>query len=374
MLEFGEKKAKESKGRGSAGMTPNFTKKAKAPALKAVAPTKARNSPFPDGYDIEGEREALADMIAADDLDMKDPRFQRFAELERREGLLKSMKLAHRSRDGAEEEVDTRDAIKVQSAGNLTDESEDTMTLHTREASRLFVGRARAPGETGYGQSGGKKVGAALRAIWHLSSSDNPYADFALIEANDRMMALNEELEGHIGRMQESLLKLEARGLKFSIVRADPPVDVVLGFRSPYGYAVVQLISTFDFFVRMTKTLVRKNLMADKEGYKQIFSMTHEVRRLFERVVWFQRLLGKEEMRQMSRSDWLPIADEQAKKRVTAAVELFGQLPREVFTGAIEPRHSRRALDMSPEELRLLNDVPLAGDEAIVQAASLVDD
>jgi integrating conjugative element protein (TIGR03761 family) len=343
---------------------------ARKPKLPPPFPV-TKTSPFPDGYDIAAERIALEDMVKADDPDMSDPRFPRYSELERRESLLRQMRSEHTQVDGAESEVTYREAIKVKNdLGRLTDEADDSMTIHTRESSRLFIGRAKLPGESGYGQSGGKKVGASLRAIWYLSGNDNPYADFALIEAHSSIETTIATIEERVTAMETRLEKIQRRGLSFSIVRADPPVSVELGFRSPYGYAVVRLISTFDYFVRLVKTLVRKDLLSDKEGYQDIFTITRSCRRIFERVVWFQRYLMKEELRQLSRVDWLPTADDQAKKRVRAAVALFGELPRDVFNGDLAPRHSRRQLDVSAEELRLLNEVPLAGDEAQLTTAT----
>jgi len=332
-------------------------------AVTPVFPVR-KGSPFSDGYDIEGERQALKDMIEADDLNTTDPRYQRYVELERREELLRRNQAEYEARDGAERDVPFLEASRVKTLGRLADEGEDSMLLHTREASRLFVGRALAPGEQGYGQSGGKKVGAALRAIWYLSGNDNPYADYALLECHSGIQALVRDLESQIALMEARLEKLKQRGLSFSIVAAMPPAKVELGFKSPYGYSVVLLISTMDYFVRVVKSLVRKDLLTDKEGYAEIWNASHKVRRVFERAVWFQRYLMKEELVKLSRLDWLPTADELAKKRVAAAVKLFGQLPREVFNGSAAPAHSRRQLDVSPEELRLLNEVPLAGEEA----------
>jgi integrating conjugative element protein (TIGR03761 family) len=327
-------------------------------------------SPFPDKYDIDAERQALVDLLAADDPDPSDPRYQRYVELERRESLLKSMTSTFRATDGAQAEVPHFEAVRLKSLGKLTDDAEDSMTLHTRDASRLFIGRAKAPGEQGYGQSGGKKVGAALRAIWYLSGNDNPYADFALLDAHGQIETTLAGLESEIEAMERRLEKLQARGLTFSIVRADPPVSVELGFRSPYGYSVVRLISSFDYYVRLVKTLVRKDLLSDKEGYQEIFTRTRACRKIFERVVWFQRYLMREELRPLSRGDWLPDASEEGKKRVRAAVEIFGELPRTVFNGDIQPRHTRRLRDVSPEELRLLNELPLAGHDAQLEAAA----
>ncbi|MCW5631912.1 MAG: TIGR03761 family integrating conjugative element protein [Rubrivivax sp.] len=359
--------------------SPRAAKKAASQAADAAAGAATPrpfpvtpNSPFGDGYDLEGERAALKDLSEEEDFDKVtlDPRYQRYLELERREALLKQMQNAHRHRDGAEPEVPQEEANKVNfTLGRLTDEEEDSMALHTRESARLFMGRTIEPGRQGYGQSGAKKVGAALRAIWYLSGNDNPYADFCLIEASSRIAERVRELEQLITENENRLSQLKRRGLNFSVLRADPPVTVNLGFKSPYGYSVVNLVSTFDFYVRVVKTLARKDLLSDKEGYSLIFTQTKACRSIFERVIWFQRYLMKEELRALSRADWLPSADDTARKRVQAAVTLFGELPREVFNGALMPRHSRRRLDLSEQELRLLDEVPLAGAEPQLAAA-----
>ena len=43
-------------------------------------PTSA-DSPFEDGYDIAGERDALKDLVEAEEPDEKDPRWERFMDL-----------------------------------------------------------------------------------------------------------------------------------------------------------------------------------------------------------------------------------------------------------------------------------------------------
>ena len=350
----------------------------KASAGKATGKTQtpfpiSAQSPFPDKYDIEAERKALQDLVDTEDFDKVtvDPRYPRYLELERREDQLRSMKNQFEKRGGADPVVEASEASRLNySLGALTDEEEDAMLLHTRDSSRLFMGRAVEPGKPGYGQSGAKKVGAALRTVWYLSGNNNPYADFALIEAGTRISAQVQELEKLISDMEARLAMLKMRGLSFSVLKADPPVRVALGFRSPYGYSLAHLVSTFDYYARVVKTMVRKDLKSDQEGYADLYGQTRRCRSIFERVIWFQRYLMREELREMTRSDWLPTADEQAKKRVQAAVALFGELPREVFNGQVAPRHSRRQLDVSAEELRLLDAVPLAGSEPELEAAT----
>lgn len=345
---------------------------AAAGTKKPIFPVSAR-SPFPDRYDIDGERAALKDLIDAEDFDAVtiDIRYPRYLELERREETLRRAIKSHEVRNGAEAEISENEAGRLKNQlGKLTDEEEDAMLLHTRESSRLFMGRSVDPGKQGYGQSGAKKVGAALRAVWYLSGNDNPYADYALIDATARISQSVQDLEVEISAMEDRLNQLKRRGLSFSVVSADPPVSVALGFRSPYGYSVVTLVSTFDYFTRVVKTMVRKDLMSDKDGYALQYTHTKRCRGIFERVIHYQRYLMREELRTMSRSDWLPTADEQAQKRVQAAVAIFGELPRDVFNGEVTPRHSRRKLDLSAEELRLLDEVPLAGIDRQLEAAT----
>lgn len=329
------------------------------------------DSPFPDKYDIEGERFALKDMVDAENVDAGDPRWHRYVELERREEVLRQMKSSHGQRGGANIEVSFVEATHLNSQlGSLVSEAEDTMTIHTNDGRVLFAGRTVAPGESGYDQSGAKRVGAALRAIWYLAGAkSNPYADFALIEASSRVENQIQVLESEITRMEAQLDSLKKRGLSFSVLRADPPVTVALGFRSPYGYSMVRLVSTYDYFCRVARTMVHKDLVSKKEGHEIIYPQTRACRSIFERVIYFQRYLMRDVMRPLSRADWLPTADEEAKKRVLAAVKLFGELPREVFTGEMEPRHTLRNESLSEEELRLLNELPLVGAEPVLEAA-----
>ena len=149
-------------------------------------------------------------------------------------------------------------------------------------------------------------------------------------------------------------------------------MEVDLGFKSPYGYAVVMLISDYDFFVRVVKTLTRKDMLSDSDAYQLIYTMTRACRSLFEEVVYFQRYLIRDELRVLSRNDFMPGTDAEARKRVLAVVGIFGELPREVFNGTLTPRHSRRRVNLSAAELRLLDEVPLTAELPPETTASLV--
>ncbi|MGQ0522117.1 MAG: hypothetical protein ACT4P8_00465 [Betaproteobacteria bacterium] len=84
-----------------------------------------------------------------------------------------------------------------------------------------------------------------------------------------------------------------------------------------------------------------------------------QMRALFLEPIRWERHLLREEMRLLSRGDFLPAADQMARKRVRASVALFGEVPRKVFTGSEAPRHTRRRVRLTNAELRLLEQASL---------------
>jgi len=56
----------------------------------------------------------------------------------------------------------------------------------------------------------------------------------------------------------------------------------------------------------------------------------------------------------MSRSDFLPDASLDSKKRVAAAQGLFGVVPEDIFTGLVNPRHTKRRANLTNKESELL--------------------
>jgi integrating conjugative element protein (TIGR03761 family) len=328
-----------------------------------------RSSPFPDGYDIGSEREALKDL--AENPDPNDPRWPRFVELQEREEELAQMQRRTEARASAEPIVPDPEARGIREVGRLVSEEQDRMTLHTKEAYRLFIGKVNTSAKS-FAIAGGKRVASALRSIYYLSGNDNPYADWVLVSFQQGLDELRQLIGRETAAKTKLLNELRQRGLSYSVLRADPPKDVEIGFKSPYGYGVAEILVAFDYYVRLTKTLVRKDLLSDQDGYDAVRKVARVARGLFWQPVSFERYLMRKELQPLSRADWLPGANEMAAQRVRAVVAIFGEVPRAVFSGAEAPRHSRRRVNLSSEELRLLETIALspvsvdAADEAAI--------
>jgi hypothetical protein len=179
---------------------------------------------------------------------------------------------------------------------------------------------------------------------------------------------------GELVRVQEEGIEaLRRKGLGFSVMASREPKVVELGFRSPYGYATAEVIVEFDYYVRLIQTLVHKDRLSDEEGRAAIRAIGRPLRALFLDPVRWERALLAEEMRPLTRNDFLPGADEAARKRVRAAMALFGEVPREIFTGAEAPRHTRRRGRLSDAELKLLQQASLGADaESVPSEAALL--
>jgi integrating conjugative element protein (TIGR03761 family) len=246
--------------------------------------------------------------------------------------------------------------------GQLVDETPDAMTLHTQDAYRMFTGRAADPASNAPAIPGGRRFAAVLKAIWYLSANDNPYADWILIRVYQSLSGIRSQMGQVIEAREAEFERLRRRGLALSVLASRSPVTVELGFRSPYGYATAEAIVEFDYHVRMVKTLVLKDRMSDEAGRAEIRAIGRGLRALFLEPIRWERNLLREEMLPLSRRDFLPGADEAARQRVRAAVALFGELPRKVFTGEESPRHSQRRVTPTAAELRLMQQVSLGAD------------
>ncbi len=343
--------------RGTAGETSAET------TAETTAFPVSPDSPFADGYDIASERDELADLVISENPDQGDPRWPRLIALRERERQLRDTARSDAGRHAPTAPAQVKDSSRAAKLGQLADATPDTMMLHTKDAYRLFAGRPADEKAKLTPIPGGRRFAAVLKSIWHLSANDNPYADWILIRMYDGLHAIRANLGRAIAGREEAIDLLKRKGLALSVMASRSPKTVELGFRSPYGYATADLIVEFDYFVRMIKTLIHKDRMSDEEGRVAIRVVGRDMRALFLEPIRWERHLLREELLPLSRSDFLPAADEGARQRVRAAVALFGEVPRKIFTGAEAPRHSRRRVKLSDTELRLLEQASLSAAE-----------
>jgi integrating conjugative element protein (TIGR03761 family) len=312
-------------------------------------------SPFSDGYSIDKETAALTKFVA-DGAKESDPLYDRYVELLDRRERLAQMQAEHSERGGADVLAQRSDVMGMEALGGLVDESSDQMTIHTIEAYRMFLGRAREPGSRHAPIIGGKRVASALKNLWQLTQNDNPYADWALVRHEHGVNSVLEHLRSEIKAAEAELDGMRKRGLSLAVLSSSSPQAVNLGFRSPYGYAISMLIVEYDYFVRIQKTLQRKNLKTDEQARAALGKVSRAILSVFYSTSRFDRWLSQSELRELTRLDWIN-EEGDAAKRVEAALGIFGPVPSAVYKGDIAPSHSRRRYSLSEAERAVLKEV-----------------
>lgn len=316
---------------------------------------KEDGSPFADGYSICGEENILAEYIQAGASE-SDPRFDRYVELLDRRERLAQMQSEHQERRGADPLVPISDAQAIDDLGMLIDDGVDQMTIHTIEALRMFYGRAREPGSKVNPIIGGRRIAASLRNLWLLTANNNPYADWALVRYERGLQEVQEHLRGAIQQCEERMQQQRKLGLNYTVAASSNPVNVNLGFKSPYGYDISTLIVQYDYFVRLQKTLNRKSLQSDSQMRESLSIASRAILKVFYDTARFSRWLSRSEMADLNRADWIG-ADVQARKRIEFAMEVFGPVPAVIYKVEIAPSHSRRRYSLTDAERTVLQQV-----------------
>ncbi|MGE4057041.1 MAG: PFL_4669 family integrating conjugative element protein [Vicinamibacterales bacterium] len=218
----------------------------------------------------------------------------------------------------------------------------DAMLLHTREAYRMFTGRRARSDSSEPAVVGGQRFATLTKVLWNLSAQDNPYADWMLIRLEAAMQGVRNDIHAETVRAEAIVAELQRKGLTITILGARSPTSVPLAFRSPYGYAMAELITEFDYYVRVVKTLVYRDQWSDTEGRSAIRGVGRPMRAVFVMPTPWVRALLDGELLALSRRDFAFEASPDATARVDLAHRRLGQLPDDVLTGAQRPRHTRR--------------------------------
>lgn len=149
---------------------------------------------------------------------------------------------AHRMTDGNE----------LQNPGIIA--SEKTLTLHTKEALKIFKGRKADP-ENDIREIAGLPVYASmLKNIWKACLAGDPYATW-WIQKIERLLKESESDLKDINQEIEELIKPISDRIDLSKSEATNPVSVSINYASPYMYKVTYLLMDIDRIIANMLTL-----------------------------------------------------------------------------------------------------------------------
>jgi integrating conjugative element protein (TIGR03761 family) len=349
-------------------------------------------SPFPDRYDLAAEQALVASfrsMASFEELDPLNPLYPRLMEVMRRETMFAEMQLQNRVHRGADESIPLTTARKVDSIGALRSMGENIMSLHTREAFWLYTGRRRDPANEAnpYGIPGATRCASEVRQLFFLSGNNNPYADLALLDFEEKIHSLRQVVAATEKKFQQHMEDVAKRGLVLSVMGAEQPASVSLTYRSPYGFTISLLLVELDYCFRVIESCKNRDLCTSQIAHAAILTLKRAARRLFAETARYTRVLSQKDMLPLSRHDFIlaSAATNQSKatapalteassnaatsfnaelnskrvstadrdlalKRIAAATSLLGECPLDILSMERLPRHSGRIASSSAKQ------------------------
>lgn len=303
---------------------------------------------FPDGYDLDAEKSAVQHLLDQDDPNPADQHYERYETYLNRLGAWDKLQEERAARGNAEVSVPLSEAAKMRELGALLVKTEDTITLHTADAVRLYMGVDYNEATKTYGVPGAWRAASGLRQLFFLTSNDNPFAEWVLVtsyrQIEDAKVFVNNVRKDHLAMMEDA----RSRGKGMAVLESASPQVISLGYSTPYTHALADLILAVDLCVRTVRSCQRRDLVSGDDAAASLLKIKKDCRSLFTDLRRSSEILSSFTLRSLSRADFYPDADALAKQRVESATKKFGAIPAEILTLKVRPRHALGYYRMNP--------------------------
>lgn len=202
--------------------------------------------------------------------------------------------------------------------------SDTRMTIQTRQAQKIVVGRKAAKGVQAI--VGLLSFGRRMKLLWLSAQSDDPYADWYLLKIEDSINEAKQLIQEKKQWLDQVLKSME--GFDLGVAQSLEPVQVSIVFQNPYGYMGAYLVADYDALCCSVFTASHVGLIDRKTANSIIESAGKAIRRTFDLVTKW-KFVG------VTRDDMK--ANNPAAIR---AIEQLGGCPEPVLKGELRARIS----------------------------------
>jgi integrating conjugative element protein (TIGR03761 family) len=155
--------------------------------------------------------------------------------------------------------------------------SETRMTIQTREAQKMVVGRRGGRGVQPI--IGLLNFGRRMKLLWLSAQVDDPYADWFLLRIEASMNEAKALIHDKRKWLDEVLHSME--GFDIGVAHSLEPINVSIVFQNPYGYMGAYLVADYDALCRSVFTASHIGLIDRKIANNTIMSAGKMIRRTF---------------------------------------------------------------------------------------------
>jgi integrating conjugative element protein (TIGR03761 family) len=152
---------------------------------------------------------------------------------------------------------------------------ETWLTLHTRHAQRLFMGRSASADQ--HYVIGITRFGSLLSQLLVCVQAGDPYADWWLVKVEDALEVAAQEIAHLRSTIDQKLASTPT--IDVSLAASLRPIRVPLQFRNPYAYSAARLLADFDTLARGVLTVRHVGLMDREESQRYLLLAARSLRR-----------------------------------------------------------------------------------------------
>ncbi|PIQ43261.1 MAG: TIGR03761 family integrating conjugative element protein [Gammaproteobacteria bacterium CG11_big_fil_rev_8_21_14_0_20_46_22] len=135
------------------------------------------------------------------------------------------------------------------------------LTLHTSAAQQLFIGTKEGRKRT----TDLLQFGGRMTEIWLAAKKDNPYADWFLLRAYDRLAKVRQQLLAAVSQYRQQLESANQKNrLDVELFTSSKPSSHPLRFGTQYGFLGGSLIADYDELMRILLTARQIGILFDE--------------------------------------------------------------------------------------------------------------
>ena len=181
-----------------------------------------------------------------------------------------------------------------------------------------------------YRRFGIQEFGRAVGVVCRDAKADNPYADWMLVQIEDKMEAVSRMIEETGQSFDELMAEMVEEGIEVDLAAAEQHQAEVFSFGSPYPYAALRMVRHLDDVLRLGLTLVHIGALSNRDRKEQVKPLMRGMRQL-----WSMPFRYKHTEISRSRLDY-------QDPELIAELEqrLGGSLPQEVLDGSRRGRYA----------------------------------
>lgn len=202
------------------------------------------------------------------------------------------------------------------------------LLLHSRAAHRLFYGRRKDEKQKIQPIIGLVRFALNMNQICDCAAKDDPYADAALLNIEDKINEADRVIKTNIAAVAELLSDMGGITIKFN--GSSEPVVVPLEFRTTYGFLAAKLLNQYDKLVCLGQTAKHVGLFTEDDWARVVRATGRVIRNVFHASTQY-RFSGA------NRND---VAANNAAAR--AAKEKLGELPQSILDGSKRGKYAPR--------------------------------